>query len=192
MANIHWNQQFFVDSATLQPASSGIPLPTYGNFGGAGYSQGVFSANPDPAQFDPVPVDALDQQFEIHDQESAAADTVAEQAAADVTLIRGIEAANQVHQPDPEAALYGGGATLAMIEQLAAANSLELLAPGEFAEVSGNALESIGRGIAGLSAEEAGQAADWLGDVADAVGVDIPLTAQDVSAVQGRVFDLIF
>jgi len=191
MANINWDQPFYVDLATLQPASSGIPLPTYGNFGGAGYSQGIFIANPDPAQFDPVPADALDQQFQFHDQASAAADTVAEQAAADAALIRGIELANQ-GQADPEANLYGGGATLAMIEQLAVADSLGLLAPGELAEASGNALESIGRGLAGLSADEAGQAADWLDDVVTAAGFDVPATDQHLSAVQERLSDWAF
>jgi hypothetical protein len=192
MAHINWDQPFYVDPATLLPAASGIPLPTYGNFGGAGYSQGVFIANPDLAQFDPVPVDALDQEFLFHDQASALADTTAEQAAADAALIRGIEVVDQ-GQLDAEASLYAGGATLAMIEQLAAADSLGLLSQGELAQASGNALENIGSGLSGLSTAEAMQAAAWLNDVAQATGVDLSEVVGDVYAIQAQqAADFIF
>jgi hypothetical protein len=185
MAHINWDQPFYVDPATLQPAVSGVPLPTYGNFGGAGYSHGVFIANPDLTQFDPVPVDALDREFLFHDQASALAGTTAEQAAADAALIRGIEVVNQ-GQLDAEASLYAGGATLAMIEQLAAADSLGLLSQGELAQASGNALENIGSGLSGLNTAEAMQAAAWLNDVAQASGVDLSEVLGDVYALQAQ------
>jgi hypothetical protein len=185
MAHINWDQPFYVDPATLQPAVSGVPLPTYGNFGGAGYSQGVFIANPDLTQFDPVPVDALDQEFLFHDQASALAGTTAEQAAADAALIRGIEVVNQ-EQLDAEASLYAGGATLAMIEQLAAADSLGLLSQGELTQASGNALENIGSGLSGLNTAEAVQAAAWLNDVAQASGLDLSEVLGDVYAIQAQ------
>src|SRR4051812_27927554 len=75
MADINWDKLDYFDLTPLQSTSSGIPIPTYGNFGGPGYSQGVFLVDPDPAQFDPTPVDALDQQFMLHDEALAAADT---------------------------------------------------------------------------------------------------------------------
>ena len=30
MANINWDKPFYVNLATLQPAASGVPIPTYG------------------------------------------------------------------------------------------------------------------------------------------------------------------
>jgi hypothetical protein len=132
-----------------------------------------------------LPVDALDQEFLFQDQASALAGTTAEQAAADAALIRGIEVVNQ-EQLDAKASLYAGGATLAMIEQLAAADSLGLLSQGELTQASGNALENIGTGLSGLNTAEAMQAAAWLNDVAQASGVDLSEVLGDVYAIQAQ------
>jgi hypothetical protein len=172
MAEINWDKLDYIDLTPLQSTSSGIPIPTYGNFGGPGYSQGVFLVDPNPTQFNPTPVDALDQQFLLHDQASDAADTTSEQAVADLNLIRGIEAVS-LNQLDAEASVYGGAATLVMIERLAASDNLNLLSPGELVHVTGDALQDIGRGLAGLDTDEIGEAAGWLNNVATAVGLNI-------------------
>jgi hypothetical protein len=172
MANINWDKPFHVDPATLQPAASGVPVPTYGNYGGPGYSAGVFVLDPDPSHLDAGSVDALDQQFLLHDQATAAARTPAEQAVADLGLLRGVLALD-AGQLDAEASVYGGLTTLVMIERLAVNSGLGLLSPEELARAARDALGDIGRGLAGLDAGEAEQAGDWLGEVTAATGHDL-------------------
>jgi hypothetical protein len=178
--NIHFDEPFYIDPVTLQPAVSGIPLPTYGNFGGAGYSQGVFALNPDPAQFDPVPIDALDQLFQIHDRAYTVGATPSDLAAADVGLIRGIAALDQ-SQLDPEASLYGGAATLAIIMKLEENGSLGLLTQEELVGTTTEALQDIERGFAGLSTGEIFETIDWLNDVANATALESADTASGLS-----------
>ncbi len=172
MANINWDKPFYVDPATLQPAASGVPIPTYGNYGGPKYSEGVFVLDPDPSQFDARPVDVLDQQFLLHDQATAAAHTPAEQAVADLGLLRGIVALTP-GQLDAEASVYGGLTTLVMIKHLAVNSGLGLLSPTELVHAVQDALGDIERGLATLDAGEIGQVRDWLRDVTTATGHDI-------------------
>jgi hypothetical protein len=171
MENIRFDKPFYIDPVTLQPATSGIPLPTYGNFGGAGYSQGVFVLNPDPTQFNPVPIDALDQLFQVHDQAYAVGATPSDLSVADVGLIRGIATLDQ-SQLDPEANLYSGAATLAVIEQLKKADSLGLISQEELIVTTTEALQNIERGFAGLSRGEIFETIDWHNDVADVTALE--------------------
>jgi hypothetical protein len=193
--NIHFNQPFYIDPVTLQPAASGIPLPTYGNFGGAGYSQGVFVLNSDPAQFDPVPIDALDQLFQIHDQAYAVSATPSDLSAADVGLIRGI-AALDLSQLDPEASLYGGAATLAVIEHLEETDSLGLITQEELVGTTTEALQNIERGFAGLSTDEIFETIDWLDDVANTTALETADAACglsiDAAGLQASQYDWLF
>jgi hypothetical protein len=78
--------------------ASGRPLqiPTYGNYGGEGYTEGVNvqAGQPRPNPEDiPPPVDALDELFAQHDRSYDAADgrpdEAQQQTAADVVLIGG-------------------------------------------------------------------------------------------------------
>ena len=172
MANINWDRPFHVDPATLQPAASGVPVPTYGNYGGPEYSAGVFVLDPDPSHLDAGPVDALDRQFLLHDQATAAARTPAEQAVADLGLLRGVVALDP-GQLDAEASVYGGLTALVMIEHLAVNSGLGLLSPAELVHAVRDALGDIERGFATLDAGEIGQAGDWLRDVTAATGHDI-------------------
>ena len=162
MAGINWDVVFYIDLNTLQPAQSGVPVPTYGNYGGAGYSEGVFG--PPVAPYVP-PVDALDNLFLTHDVASYAATTPGQQAEADLALLQGIVALNPA-QLDPEASLYGGFAALAMIEQLAANNALDLLSPQKLACASQEAVSDIENGLARLDAAELNAARNWLGQAA--------------------------
>jgi hypothetical protein len=49
MAHINWEKPFFIDPSTGESVPSGtpgaIPLPTYGNYGGGGYSAGEFGGD---------------------------------------------------------------------------------------------------------------------------------------------------
>ena len=87
MANINWDAVFYFDPVTLRPAPSGVAVPTYGEYGGPGYSEGAFGPLIAPDELPPA--DALDALFLAHDIASAAAATPAEQAVADLGLLRG-------------------------------------------------------------------------------------------------------
>jgi hypothetical protein len=65
MTYINWNVDVFVDPATLSPAAGGIPIPTYGNYGGPGYSNGSVGGIITIGAH--APVDSLDALFYAHD-----------------------------------------------------------------------------------------------------------------------------
>jgi len=75
--NINWDVAFHFDPLALRPAPFGAAVPTYGNYGGPGYTEGAFG--PLVAPYEP-PVDALDALFLAHDVATAAAATPGEQA----------------------------------------------------------------------------------------------------------------
>src|SRR4029453_1360538 len=66
--SINWEPNLFFDPTSLDPSPShGIPSPTYGNYGGPGYTAGTLGGttpNPPP---NPPPVDPLDGLFYQHD-----------------------------------------------------------------------------------------------------------------------------
>ena len=65
---INWEPTLHFHPTSLDPfATHGIPVPTYGNYGGPGYTAGTLGGttpNPPP---DPTPVDPLDTLFYQHD-----------------------------------------------------------------------------------------------------------------------------
>ena len=67
---INWDEPFYFNLHTLQPDAHGIPLPSYGEYGGPGNS------GPGPA------VDLLDGAFKTHDEHYGS-----DPVAADVALI---------------------------------------------------------------------------------------------------------
>ena len=163
---------FYFDPQTLRPAPSGVAVPTYavptyGNYGGSGYSEGVFG--PPAAPYEP-PVDALDALFLAHDIALEAAITPGEQAAADLALLRGVVALTPA-ELDPEASVYAGLTTLTMVGLLTAQGSLDLLSPRELVRAALDAAGDIGRGLAGLDAGERKQVEDWLQAATDATGL---------------------
>jgi hypothetical protein len=163
MSEINWDKPFHVHLTLAGLGDVAVSGPTYGNFGGPAYSAGMFIGSPDPAQFDPVPVNALDQRFQDHDLASYAATTSAQQSAADLALIQGIQATD-LSGIDAEASLYGGAATLVMIEQLAARGDLDLLPPETIFNIVGDAAQNIGQGVAALSEDDIAGARVWLNE----------------------------
>src|SRR5215472_474411 len=66
--NINWDPNLSFDPTNVADpfATHGIPVPTYGNYGGPGYTAGTLGGTASvPA--DPPPVDPLDQLFYTHD-----------------------------------------------------------------------------------------------------------------------------
>src|SRR5215212_8065795 len=101
MANINWDTPFFV-TPSLAPAPSGIPIPTYGNFGGPGFTNGVFEGS--GGTQDPIPVDELDALFKLHDEASIDDVTPQLQLQDDLALVQGIVALKP-NQLDEEASV---------------------------------------------------------------------------------------
>jgi hypothetical protein len=141
MTYILWNDPFYVDPttgdayATYQDGT--IPVPKYGNYGGA------FS---DPSSFDPVgvPVDQSDYYYSLHD--AASGGDATSQAYADIALITNLTFGDSSYSADPEATLYDGIVTAGLLGSLALNGQLglvELVEPG----LLGSALVDAARDI---------------------------------------------
>jgi hypothetical protein len=117
-------------------STHGIPIPSYGNYGGANYSAGVEggTALSPPS---PPPVDALDTLFWQHDlvlQNTSA--TPLDIAQADVTLVEGMYALTQPPTPlDPEGLLYDAFATIGIVAKI-------LTTPTELAYLQAHPLDA--------------------------------------------------
>jgi hypothetical protein len=138
-----------IDLQALSPL-----VPTYGNYGGPDYSDGVHLQPGQNPTYTVPPVDALDALFLQHDMTSQAPDSMT-RALGDLALIQGIDAL-----PDaaftPEGHLYAGAATVAMLADIAfRQNHPELLTPNIVAAASENAFEHIASGSAAQT--------PWLG-----------------------------
>jgi len=125
--HINWDPNLRFDPNSPDPfAIHGIPLPTYGNYGGPGYTAGTIGGTAsDPAN--PPPVDALDQIFYQHDL-ALQTDPAAIVAASITAVVQmdtltqdpnGIIDPNSPHY-DPAAQLYEGLAAIGVIAQLIA------------------------------------------------------------------------
>ncbi len=147
MEDIHWKSGV---------SYNGIPIPTYGNYGGPSWSEGRVGPSTDGV-YDPGkgPIDALDTLFFNHDY---AAHLGVPDIAADKALLDSMVALTD-RQLDAEASLYSGLAELAMINKLAAEgyhfSSHEL-----YRDVQ-DAVHNIGTGLAGLRFSETLEFGDW-------------------------------
>ena len=110
-------------------ATHGIPVPTYGNYGGAGYTAGEFgSKTPEPSELtaETQPVDQLDALFYQHDlvhqHFSDGTAAFSDIVAADVSLILGMSALKYTDPGDvnydPAAGLYEGLAVVGTVLKL--------------------------------------------------------------------------
>ena len=99
--HINWEVTTRFDPNSLEPSTHGIPIPSYGNYGGPNYSAGVENGRT-PETPNPPPLDALDALFYEHDlvyqhvQDGTAPPTAIAQA--DVHLV---EAMYGLTQTDP-------------------------------------------------------------------------------------------
>jgi hypothetical protein len=180
---INWDDTFALpvpavgedfDTATLF-----IQAPTYGNYGGRGYTNGIFTddAIPLPANtYDPATaVDALDLQFLAHDQAIEVAETAKDtdlvtgqslEAAADLALVNDIVALTP-EQLDAEASLYAGLATAAFLVKLESNPVGVDPTEEEVLLAQADASDNIERGVAGLDLADQVDLAEWLDDVSD-------------------------
>lgn len=161
--NINWS--------VLVPGPGGVPLPTYGNYGGPLYSNGEVLASPDqPVDYTAPPVDALDALFRTHDMAYDSPDSL-ERAEGDLALIQGIKALSRDSLP-PEQSLYGGAALLVGVGLLTVANGHpEMLSQAQWFTAIGTAAEDIHDGLIHLEPADAAGLAAWL----DQTG-SLPLT----------------
>ncbi|MGF9764675.1 hypothetical protein AAII07_57320 [Microvirga sp. 0TCS3.31] len=170
MAFINWERTFPVDPSTGEVLPVGtegaLDLPTYGNYGGGGYSAGEFggqllttsSGRPlSQTRLTKTGLeskDPLDYLFYRHD---VASNDVGEpydrgQAKADASLIRSLIKLDASY--DPEASFYAGGTTLAMIGRLAINDELHLLSPKVLISAVGDAVGDIQYGLENLPQQE--------------------------------------
>jgi hypothetical protein len=167
----------------------GIPVPTYGQYGGPNYSGGETIENGETPDFTVVPEDLLDQQFQRHDQvyynPSA---TAFDRAQADIQLIQGIRALPE-DAVTGEGDLYAGGGILAMLYQIAVVNHHpELLAQLDLGNVVDDAFSLIGQGSIEPAPLEVAGLLDWLANADAAIAsIDNPIVAD----AAGRILDFV-
>jgi hypothetical protein len=181
MAHINWDKPFFIDPSTgetVPPLTPGaIPFPTYGNYGGGGYSAGMFGgvlitqAGGIPYGFamlnaigtdEQDAVNIIDYFSYVHDVRSSQAGPVynAAQAQADAQLLSSVVAVNSHF--DPEAALYAGSISLGMIGSLALHGFLNVLSPFQLLIALVDAVKDIDYGLDHLPPDELADALNFI------------------------------
>jgi hypothetical protein len=172
MTNINWDDSpLHFQPQTLGPAAHGIPLPVYGNYGGVNWSAGQVGGhtpdNPDLSNPLEAPKDDLDLLYHAHDlvyqqYEDGIITDQTQLREADVDLILSTAeltftdpGATDPVAPnyDPEAGIYSGFATLALVGQLAATGYLQTLSPVEQFAIAEATQEALVNLEAGLAAE---------------------------------------
>ena len=182
MTYINWGKPF-----EYEVGDETFSFPTYGNYGGAGYSAGEFGQNPPVDQSGSYlsdgelanNKDALDYRFYKHDVASDLANTPAEQKAADLKLIRSIDNLSDAQLSDPEASFYAGLATIAIGGQALANNPTSGFAT-KLLPYLDDALDNIEEGLSGLSQAERAKAVSVLEETVDALqDINFPGSAVD-------------
>jgi hypothetical protein len=130
--HINWKVTTRFDPNSLEPSKHGIPIPSYGNYGGPNYTAGV-EGGTTPEIPNPPAVDGLDTLFWQHDLvyqhlEDGTA-TAEDTFDADAQLIEAMFALAQT-ETDPEALLYEALGTLAIVGKI-------LTTPGELSYLQG-------------------------------------------------------
>jgi hypothetical protein len=178
MTYINWDKAFLVDPSTGNVVPSGtegaVELPTYGNYGGGGYSAGEFGGElltgslGEPltqeqlTQSGSGSVDPLDYLFYRHDVASndVGEAYTPEQAQADATLVNSLIGLDASY--DPEASFYAGGATFAMIARLALNDQLEVVPPTVLIAATQDAASDIRYALENLPQQELVEATSIL------------------------------
>ncbi|QRM28113.1 hypothetical protein [Microvirga sp. VF16] len=145
----------------LTESPSGIPIPTYGQYGGPNWSGGEFVGDDEPGNYTVKPEDPLDALFRRHDKAYDQPDTLL-RAKADLRLIKEI----LKQSPDAvtgEGDLYAGAAVLAMLHQIAVVNGHpELLAKVDLGKIIQGALDRIEDGSITPEPQEVAALTTWL------------------------------
>jgi hypothetical protein len=124
---INWDVTARFDPNSLEPSTHGIPVPSYGNYGGPNYSAGVEGGTtPEGPNPTPAPVDPLDTLFWQHDlvYQHVRDGLVPPQdipnviAQADVTLVEGMYGLTKTTNLNPEALLYDAFGTLSIVGKI--------------------------------------------------------------------------
>ena len=158
MANIRWQEQPF----TVDVLGNDVNVFYYGNYGGPDYPDtsalvtkkngGLLSEN----QLEKkglAAVSTLDFFFYEHDVRSNRADTVEEQAGADIKLLKSLTYRDTSYSSDPEDLLYDAIASFGMIGSLIINDSLELVSPKLLLDALTDAVNDLLAGMEGLAHE---------------------------------------
>lgn len=164
---VNWEPNLHFHPTSLDPlATHGIPVPTYGNYGGPGYTAGTLGGttpNPPP---NPLPVDPLDALFYQHDfvfqqfHDGIIIDPAA-LIEASVQLVLGMSALTYTDPGssdyDAAAGLYEGFGALAVVSQLlvdtGAFEALPPLVQQQIAVASQEAVTNFEAGLAVIPGE---------------------------------------
>jgi hypothetical protein len=160
IGNINWDPKLSFDPTSPDPfATHGIPLPTYGNYGGPGYTAGTLGGTATPPPPNPPPVDALDALFYAHD-------FALQQANGNLQVIVGASiqlviqmdtdpAVLALIHSDPAAQLYEGLATLGVIGQLIAPawQSIPTSIQAQIEAAAQHAVTNFEQGLAAIPGE---------------------------------------
>ena len=163
--HINWDPTVHFNPTDLGDffATHGIPIPTYGNYGGPGYTAGTLGGTASvPA--DPPPVDALDQLFYEHDLALQQANgNPAAILGASVLLVHEMDTLPTIqslidpNSPnyDPAVQLYEGLATLAVVGQLIAPGwqFLDTTTQGLIETAAHHAVVNFEEGLAAIPGE---------------------------------------
>jgi hypothetical protein len=161
----NWDPRIFFDPTNLNDifATQGIPIPTYGNYGGPGYTAGTIGGTvTGTVPPDPPPVDPLDALFYAHDfavQEANGNLQLIVQASVALviqmdTTLQNLIDPNSANY-DPAVQLYEGLATLAVIGQLIAPGwpSIDSGTQGQIVLAAQHAVVNFEEGLAAIPGE---------------------------------------
>jgi hypothetical protein len=162
-----------INWSILVPGPGGVPVPTYGNYGGPGYSDGEVLSSPDqPVDYSAAPVDPLDELFRFHDMAYASPSTLV-RAEGDLALIQGIQGLS-LGLLSPEQSLYAGAAIVFGIQQLALVNGHpELLSQSQLLAAANTAVHDIQYGLGHLEPDDAADLRGWLAATGSAASADL-------------------
>ena len=162
-----------INWSILVPGPGGVPVPTYGNYGGPGYSDGEVLSSPDqPVDYSAATVDPLDELFRFHDMAYDSPSTLV-RAEGDLALIQGIQELS-LGPLSPEQSLYAGAAIVFGIGQLALVNGHpELLSQSQLLAAANTAVHDIQYGLGHLEPDDAAGLRGWLAATGSAASADL-------------------
>lgn len=165
----------------LTPGPENLLFPTYGNYGGPGYSGGAdIGAGETPAPT-LLPVDDLDGLFRQHDDAYTPTATPLELANADIRLIEGIRALPE-DAVTGEGDLYAGGVILALIYQIAEIHGQpQVLRQIDVRDAVRDAVSLIEQGSIEPDAQEIAGFVSWLGETGNALATSGNAIANDIA-----------